>query len=90
MIMGYENVMFSWGVDWQGENNEVLGIVNSEKAVEALEFYKGLYQFAPPGTDNAVFTETNSAFHQRPGDAGHELLRLPAGPAQRREEPTRA
>jgi multiple sugar transport system substrate-binding protein len=62
MIMGYENVMFSWGVNWQDENNQVLGIVNSERAVEALEFYKELYQFAPPGTDNAFFTEVNSAF----------------------------
>ncbi len=62
MIMGYENVMFSWGVDWQDENSEVLGVVNSDKAVEALEFYKNLYGFAPPGTNNAFFTECNSVF----------------------------
>jgi multiple sugar transport system substrate-binding protein len=61
-IMGYENVMFSWGVDWQDANSEVLGVVNSDKAVEALEFYKGLYGFAPPGTDNAFYTECNSVF----------------------------
>jgi multiple sugar transport system substrate-binding protein len=62
MIMGYENVMFSWGVDWQNADNEVLGVVNSDKAVEALEFYKKLYQFAPPGTNNAFYNEVNSAF----------------------------
>ncbi len=62
MIMGYENVMFSWGVNWQDENNEVLGVVNSDKAVEALEFYKELYSFAPPGTNNAFYTEMNSVF----------------------------
>lgn len=62
MIMGFENVLFSWGVGWQDENNQVLGVVNSEKAIEALEFYKALYQFAPPGTDNAFYTEVNSAF----------------------------
>jgi multiple sugar transport system substrate-binding protein len=62
MIMGYENVMFSWGVDWQNADSEVLGVVNSDKAVEALEFYKGLYQFAPPGTNNAFYTEMNSVF----------------------------
>lgn len=62
LIMGYENVMFSWGVDWQDTNNEVLGVVNSDKAVEALEFYKKLYSFAPPGTNNAFFTEMNSVF----------------------------
>lgn len=62
MIMGYENVMFSWGVNWQDENNEVLGVVNSDRAVEALEFYKELYSFAPPGTNNAFYTEMNSVF----------------------------
>jgi multiple sugar transport system substrate-binding protein len=62
MIMGYENVMFSWGVDWQDENSQVLGVVNSDKAVEALEFYKELYGFAPPGTNNAFYTECNSVF----------------------------
>jgi multiple sugar transport system substrate-binding protein len=62
MIMGYENVMFSWGVDWQDANSEVLGVVNSDKAVEALEFYKQLYGFAPPGTNNAFYTEMNSVF----------------------------
>ncbi len=40
----------------------MLGVVNSERAVEALEFYKGLYQFAPPGTNNAFFAEMNDVF----------------------------
>lgn len=62
MIMGFENVLFSWGVDWQDENNNVIGVVNSDTAVEALEFYKNLYQFAPPGTNNAFYTEVNSVF----------------------------
>jgi multiple sugar transport system substrate-binding protein len=62
MIMGYENVMFSWGVDWWGEGSQVLGVVNSEEAIEALEFYKELYGFAPPGTNNAFYTEMNSVF----------------------------
>jgi len=62
ITMGYETAMFSWGVEWQDENNNVLGVVNSERAVEALEFYKGLYQFAPPGTNNAFFAEMNDVF----------------------------
>ncbi len=62
VVMGYQNVFFSWGADWWGENGEVLGVVNSPAAVEALEFYKGLYQFAPPGTGNAFFAEMNDAF----------------------------
>ena len=62
MIMGYENIMFSWGVDWQDADNQVIGVVNSDRAVEALEFYKELYSYAPPGTNNAFYTEMNSVF----------------------------
>ncbi len=62
LTMGYETAMFSWGVEWQDENNQVLGVVNSERAVEALAFYKDLYQFAPPGTNNAFFAEMNDVF----------------------------
>jgi multiple sugar transport system substrate-binding protein len=62
LTMGYETAMFSWGAEWQDENNNVLGVVNSDRAVEALEFYKGLYQFAPPGTNNAFFAEMNDIF----------------------------
>lgn len=62
LIMGYENVMFSWGVNWQDENNQVIGVVNSDAAVEALTFYKDLYQFAPPGTNNAFYAEMNDVF----------------------------
>jgi multiple sugar transport system substrate-binding protein len=62
LIMGYENVMFSWGADWYGEGYQVQGVVNSPQAVEALQFYQKLYQFAPPGTSNAFFAEMNDAF----------------------------
>ena len=62
LTMGYENVMFSWGVNWQDENNQVLGVVNSPAAAEALAFYRDLYQFAPPGTNNAFFAEMNDVF----------------------------
>ncbi len=62
LTMGYETAMFSWGVDWFDEEYNVLGVVNSERAVEALEFYKDLYQFAPPGTNNAFFAEMNDVF----------------------------
>jgi multiple sugar transport system substrate-binding protein len=63
MIMGYENVMFSYGADWfDPETFEVEGWVNSDEAVEALTFYRELYQFAPPGTSNAFFAEMNDAY----------------------------
>ncbi|NDJ74851.1 MAG: extracellular solute-binding protein [Chloroflexi bacterium] len=62
LTMGYETAMFSWGADWQDADSQVIGVVNSERAVEALEFYRDLYQFAPPGTDNAFFAEMNDVF----------------------------
>ena len=63
MIMGFENVLFSYGGDWfDPATFEVEGVVNSPEAVAALEFYHSLYQFAPPGTSNAFFAEMNDAF----------------------------
>jgi len=62
ITMGVENVMFSWGAEWQDENNNVLGVVNSPQAVEALQFYRDLYECCQvPGLSNAFFTETNDA-----------------------------
>lgn len=62
ITMGFENVLFSYGADWKDENNNVLGVVNSPEAVAALELYKELYSFAPPGTNNAFFPEMNDVF----------------------------
>jgi multiple sugar transport system substrate-binding protein len=63
MIMGYENVMFSYGAEWfDPKTFEVQGVVNSDKAVAALKFYHELYAFAPPGTSNAFYAEINDAF----------------------------
>jgi len=62
ITMGVENTMFSWGAKWQNEKNEVLGVVNSKKAIEALQFYRDLYEAAQvPGLSNAFYTETNDA-----------------------------
>ncbi len=63
MVMGVENTMFAWGASWQDANNNVDGVVNSDRAVEALEAYKTLYDCcSPPGMAAAFFTETNDAF----------------------------
>jgi len=63
ITMGFENVMFSYGATWQDpKTNEVKGIVNSDKAVKALEFYHELYTCcSPPGMSNAFWQETNDA-----------------------------
>jgi len=62
ITMGYENVMFSYGADWKDADNNVLGVVNSPEAVAALDLYKQLYSFAPPGTNDAFFQEMNDAY----------------------------
>jgi len=63
MTMGVENTMFAWGATWQDANNNVLGVVNSPEAVEAVQFYRDLYECCQaPGLSNAFFTEVNDAF----------------------------
>jgi multiple sugar transport system substrate-binding protein len=62
ITMGVENTMFSWGGEWQDENNNVMGIVNSPENIESLQFYKDLYECCQvPGLSNAFYTETNDA-----------------------------
>ncbi|HEX2623416.1 MAG TPA: extracellular solute-binding protein, partial [Phototrophicaceae bacterium] len=62
ITMGFENVLFSYGGNWADEENNVLGVVNSEESIAALELYKELYSFAPPGTNDAFFQEMNDAY----------------------------
>jgi multiple sugar transport system substrate-binding protein len=62
ITMGFENVFFSYGADWKDADNNVLGVVNTPEAAAALELYRDLYSFAPPGTNNAFFQEMNDAF----------------------------
>jgi multiple sugar transport system substrate-binding protein len=62
LAMGFENALFSYG----GEMGDYAtyqadGIINSAKAVEALEAYKELYKFTPPNWSNAFFQENNQA-----------------------------
>ena len=40
---------------------KVDGIINSDKAIAALEAYKELYKFTPPGWAKAFFVEDNQA-----------------------------
>jgi multiple sugar transport system substrate-binding protein len=62
ITMGFENALFSFGSDWKDADNNVLGVVNSDAAVAALELYGELYSFAPPGSNNAFFQEMNDLF----------------------------
>jgi multiple sugar transport system substrate-binding protein len=62
ITMGFENVFFSYGCNWQDDTNNVLGVVNADNCVKALELYKQLYSFAPPGNTNSFFQEMNDSF----------------------------
>lgn len=62
LAMGVENAIFSYGAELGDYSTyQVDGIVNSDKAVEALENYRKLYGFTPPGWTNAFFVENNQA-----------------------------
>ena len=63
LTMGFQNVLFSYGGDWQDEDNNVEGVTNSQVAVDAVQYYHDLYDCCQaPGLSNAFFTETNDAF----------------------------
>jgi len=62
ITMGFQNPFFAYGGNWYDEDYNTLGVVNSEGAVGALEMYRDLYSFAPPGTNNAFFAEMNDVF----------------------------
>jgi multiple sugar transport system substrate-binding protein len=62
ITMGYENMMFSWGAKWQAPDNTVEGVINSQEAIDALQYYRDLYDCCQvPGLNNAFYTETNDA-----------------------------
>jgi multiple sugar transport system substrate-binding protein len=63
ITMGYQNLMFSYGADWgDAQTFKVDGILNGEAGVKALEDYKKLYDFSPPGSTNAFFQEALDQF----------------------------
>jgi multiple sugar transport system substrate-binding protein len=62
LVMGYENVLFGYGGELGDYGTyQVKGIINSKTAVDALSFYKALYQFTPPGWGKVFFMENNQA-----------------------------
>jgi multiple sugar transport system substrate-binding protein len=62
MAMGFENALFSYGGEMGDYSTyKVEGIINSDKAVEALDAYKELYKFTPPGWGKTFFVEDNQA-----------------------------
>ncbi|MDZ4768530.1 MAG: extracellular solute-binding protein [Chloroflexota bacterium] len=62
ITMGFQNPFFAYGGDWYDGDFNALGVVDNADTVRALELYKELYSFAPPGTNDAFFQELNDAY----------------------------
>ena len=62
LAAGFESMLFSYGGELGDYSTyKVDGFINSDKAIAALDAYKELYKFTPPGWSNAIFTEDNQA-----------------------------
>lgn len=62
LVMGVENAIFSFGGELGDyATYKVDGIINSDTNVKALEAYKELYKFTPPGWAKSFFVENNQA-----------------------------
>ncbi|WP_417310526.1 ABC transporter substrate-binding protein [Devosia sp.] len=65
IVMGVENSVFAYGGSFGNyETFKVTGEINSPKSVEALEDYRKLFTYGPPGWGNAFFAEVNTAIAQ--------------------------
>ena len=65
ITMGVTGALYPWGFKYENEpgSYDMEGAVNSAEAVEALEFYKELYDCCtPPGYTNAYMGESLDAF----------------------------
>lgn len=63
VTMVYENFLYCWGAAWGDyQTYQVKGILNAPNAVQALEFFKELTTFMPPGSGNMCWQEANDAF----------------------------
>ena len=65
IVMGVENSVFAYGGSFGDyETYEVTGLLNSPESIEALEDYRKLFTFGPPGWGNSFFAEVNTAVAQ--------------------------
>ena len=84
---GFESLLFSYGGELGDyATYKVDGIINSDKAIAALDAYKELYKFTPPGWANANFHRRQPGDHRKPGRDEHELLRVLPVADQRGEQ----
>ena len=65
ITMGVTNVLYNYGFQYENPDSpyEIDGFVNSEGAVEGLEFYKALYDCCtPPGASDAYMSQNIDAY----------------------------
>jgi multiple sugar transport system substrate-binding protein len=62
LTMGVQQAMFAYGGEWHNVCNNVGGVVNSPRNVEAIQIYKTLFSLGPPDNASSFFTEMNDYF----------------------------
>lgn len=62
VTMGFMQVLFAWGGAFCDSNFKVDGVMNSKEGIEALQFYKDLCQFSPPGGDKFYHDQCRASF----------------------------
>ncbi|MBX2855434.1 MAG: extracellular solute-binding protein [Rhodobacteraceae bacterium] len=65
ITMGATSALYSWGFDYEKEpgSYDMAGVVNSPEAVEALEFYKSIYDCCtPPGYSDSYMVANLDAY----------------------------
>lgn len=58
----FNNIFWSFGAElWDPKTGKADGSINSRQAKKALEYYKSLFAYAPPGFQDAYVPEVNQA-----------------------------
>jgi multiple sugar transport system substrate-binding protein len=60
----FDGILWSFGGElWDPETKKAEGIINSDVAVQSLEFYKEMFNYMPPGATGWFYDEVNNAVH---------------------------
>ena len=63
LVIGFGQVLYAFGGSWGNEETyRINGTLNSDKAVEALTFYKSLLKYAPPGGEKLDYFHALDTF----------------------------
>jgi multiple sugar transport system substrate-binding protein len=63
IVMGFEQVLYAFGGSWgDPQTKKVRGMLDSAEAVKALDFFKSLLKYAPPGGSKLGYGEALEPF----------------------------